>query len=404
MTPTVLRFRDFCLPPATALSLLMINRMCAALLTALVLGIVQPAAQEPTPRPTLAMVRERVQAGELDSAWALVQELPESPQALREGITIALARRDAHHAVEWYERLNRRQPAGDRELLSRIGTLRAEQLLEDPDPRVVVEACRAEKPSRTAPCIPAVRRVADDTNAAMGARLAAAGVLLDAREPGAEDMFQRFLDIALTNEPAIVADAIAHRPVLRSLQPLMALAENGNEDARYIATLALVRRRAKETAALLRTVAADPQAHAARLIAYIGLAAMGDRDALKVVNETLPLMRGRDLLEAGRALMDLKDPRGAQILRSLVAEGEHDLVRLEAAEAINQFDPALAAAAIRALSASSNPWVRAHALEAATRLRIAPTPAIRMAMLDSNSWVAVRAVQAVRADQTPVTR
>ncbi|MGB2714631.1 MAG: hypothetical protein WBC51_10660 [Vicinamibacterales bacterium] len=382
----------------------MMNRMGAALYIALVLGIVQVAAQAPTTPPTLAMVRERVEAGAFDEAWALVQKVSESPEVLREGITVALARRDAPHAVEWYERLTRRQPAGDRELLSRIGALRAQQLLDDPDPRVVVEACRAEKPTSNAPCILAVRRVADDTNAAMGARLAAAGVLLDARQPGAEDMFQRFLDMALTNEPAIVADAIAHRPVLRSLQPLISLAENGNEDARYIATLALVRRRAKETAPLLRAVAADTQAHAARLIAYIGLAAIGDRDALKVVNETLPLMRGRDLLEAGRALMDLKDARGAQILRSMVGEGEHDLVRLEAAEAVNAFDPALAAAATRALSTSSNPWVRARALEAATRLRISPTPAIRMAMLDANSWVAVRAVQAVTADQAPVSR
>ena len=378
--------------------------MFAALLTALFFGIVQATAQEPTAPPTLTSVQERVHAGELDAAWSLIQKIPESPEMLREGITIAVARGNVQDAVHWYERLSRRVPAGDRALLTRIGVLRAQQLLQDPDPRVVVEACRAEKLAKDSPCLSAVRRIAEDFNAGMAARIAAAGVLVDLKGPGADAMFQRLLDMALTNEPAIVADALARRPPQSALQPLMSIAGNSNQDAKYIATLALVRLRSKDTAPLLRTVAADKEAGAARLIAYIGLAAQGDPDALKILNETLPLMKGRDLLEAGKALAYLKDPRGLPILRSIATDGEHDLLRIEAAEALNPTDPERAAAVVRALSASGNPWVRAHAMEAATRLNLLPTPTIRQAMLDSNSWVAVRAVQVVTADRQPASR
>jgi HEAT repeat protein len=373
-------------------------------LTALFMGIAQLAAQESASLPTLAAVRERVKAGELDVAWSLVQKVPETTEVVREGIAIAIGRQDVRHAVEWYERLNRRVPAGDPELLSRIGVLRAQQLLQDPDPRVAVEACRAEHPTRSAACLATVRRIADDANAPAGARLAAAGVLVDARDPAADGRFQQILQLALTNDPAVVADALTQRPSSGSLQPLMSIAENSNEDARYLATLALIRLRSKETAALLRSVATDKSAGAARLIAYIGLAAIGDGDALKIVNETLPLMKGRDLLETGKALVDLKDARGLPILRSVATDSEHELLRLEAAEALSPAEPDRAATIVRSLSSSDNPWIRARALEAAARLKILPTPAIRLAMLDANSWVAVRAVQAVIANPPTVSR
>ena len=85
--------------------------------------------------------------------------------------------------------------------------------------------------------------------------------------------------------------------------------------------MALVRYNSKDAVPVLRVVAADREAGAARLIAHLGLAASGDQESLKILNETLPLMKGRDLLEAGRALVVLKDPRGTPILRSL-AEGQ----------------------------------------------------------------------------------
>jgi HEAT repeat protein len=177
----------------------------------------------------------------------------------------------------------------------------------------------------------------------------------------------------------------------------MLLAGNPNRDAKYAATLALVRSRSADALPVLRSVATDPGAGASRLFAHIGLAAAGDAESLKAVNDALPFMKGRDLLESGRALAALKDPRGTPILRSMIEGGDESL-RVEAAEAFHDVDAAFAARAIRAACSSSNPWVRAQALDAAARLRIAATPAMRRAMLDSNSWVAINALQAVAAD------
>jgi HEAT repeat protein len=308
----------------------------------------------------------------------------------------AIDRGDPAGALVWYERVPVKAPER-RDLLLRIAALRSRQLATDADVRVAVEACRAQVATGTKTCLTDARRIADDVGAEMGARLAAASVLVEGRADGAEAFFQTLLGIAAENKPAAAAGALAGRRADSSIQPLMQLAGNSNEDAKYIATLALVRYKTKDTVPVLRAVAADRDSGAARLIAYIGLAASGDQDALKILNDTLPLMKGRDLLEAGRALTTLKDPRGTAILRSLAQEGD-EMLRIEAAEALYGADSALSARLIQSASDSANPWVRARALEAAATLRIAPTVSMRRAMLDTNSWVAVWAVQAVTAD------
>jgi HEAT repeat protein len=246
-----------------------------------------------------------------------------------------------------------------------------------------------------------MRRIADDYGAETGARLAAAGVLVEGRAPGAEAGFQTLVGIAVGSHPAAAAGALIHKPSATSVQSLVLLAGNADRDAKYIATSALARLGAKEALPVLnalKAVAADRESGAARLVAHIGLAAAGDAESLRVLNETLPLLTGRDLLEAGRALVRLKDPRGPSIVRT-IAEGNDEILRIEAAEVLHESQPALAANLIRTTSQSDNPWVRARALEAAAVLRIVPTLSMRRAMLDSNSWVAIRAVQAITAGE-----
>jgi HEAT repeat protein len=344
------------------------------------------------------MVRERVRAGELDVAWSLIQKLPESSNVLREGIPIAVARADIPGALQWYERLIRREPSGDAALLKEIGLLRARELAKDSDPRVVVGSCRAQiEPRRRPSCVTEIRRIADDANVDMGTRLAAAGTLIDARMTGAEAMFNTLVGIATDRQPAVAAGALTSRAA-SSIHSLILLAGNSDHDAKYIATLALAQLRAKEALPVLRTIASDREAGAARLMAYVGLAASGDAGSLKVINETLPLMKGRDLLEAARALVALKDPRGVPILRS-IAEGNDESLRIDAAEALYRADPTLASSVIRAGSESTNPWARARAFEAAAKLHMPMSVSLRRSLLDSNAWVAIRAVQAITAGE-----
>jgi HEAT repeat protein len=323
-------------------------------------------------------------------------QTPSKPETDVDRAQTALKEGDPAGALLWYERVPVRAPER-RDLLLRIAALRSRQLATDTDVRVAVEACRAQVAAGTKTCLPDVRRIADDVGAEMSTRLAAASVLVEGRAPGAESMFQTLLGIAAGNQPAAAAGALSGLHATSSIQPLIQLASSPDGDAKYIATLALVRYRSKESLPVLRAIASDRKSGAARLIAHIGLAASGDQDSLKIVNETLPLMKGRDLLEAGRALVALKDPRGTPILRSLAQEGD-EMLRIEAAEALHDIEPSQSARLIQSASENANPWVRARALEAAATLRIAPTVSMRRAMLDSNSWVAVWAVQAVTVD------
>lgn len=345
----------------------MMIRMSAALVALLVAGV-QAAPQPP--------------AGKVDTPASAGRA--------------ALDRGDLAAALAAYERLAPTAPERPA-LLSGIALARARQLSSDADAPVVVEACRAQVAAGTAACVPAIRRISEDSGAEIATRLAAATVLVQARVPNADNILQTMVGIASSQSPAVAADALARRRDASVVAPLTQLANNPDRDAKYLATLALVRIRSREALPVLRGIAADPDSGAARLIAYIGLAAAGDREALAIVNQTLPLMKGRDLLEAGRALVVLGDPRGPGILRAAADEGTHEMVRVEAAEALHASDPALAARLIRAAADAGNPWVRAQALEAAARLRLASTPSMRRAMLDTNGWVAVRAVQAVAA-------
>ena len=338
-----------------------------------------------------------VTAATLGAGVCLAQE-PAAPEASLtpvERVRLAVERGDAAGALVWYERAV--TPANQRpELLAQIAGVRAAQLLSDPDARVVVEACRAQVAVGSISCLNTARRIAEDTSGEMTTRLAAAAVLVDAGAQGADAMLRTLIGIAASDKPAAAADAASRLPATSATPSLVALATGDDREAKYVATLGLLRLQSKEALAALRIVAADQQAGAARLFAQFGLAGAGDREARKVLEETLPLMNGRDLLEAGRALVALKDPRGASILRDM-ARGNDELLRIEAAEALHATDPELAATIIRGLASGGNPWVRARALEVAATLRLTPTPDMRRALLDSNSWVAVRAVQALAA-------
>jgi hypothetical protein len=374
----------------------MMKRMSAALLTALFMGIAQLAAQESASLPTLAAVRERVKAGELDYAWSLIQKVPESSEALREGITIALARTDVPGAVQWYERLTRREPKGDAELLKGIARARAGLLRTNEDPAVRVYACVALLTIGDDGCEKDLRAWANDGSLDVASRLGAAAALFRANKPDSRALLVQIVRSTEQTSPAVVADALGRLPAGFATSVLVRLASSDNRDARYLAALALSRETSREAQQTLRALAADETAGAARLAAYIGLARAGDRDALKIVEDALPLLRGRELLETGRALQARKDPRGRTIVIS-VLEGDDELLRFDAAETLRQTDRERADAVILAGVASTNPWTRARALEAAAGARMPAVAAIRREIGSSNPWVAVRAAQAILA-------
>ena len=327
---------------------------------------------------------------------AVAQEPPtRDPSAVaRERIERAIATQDLGPALAGYEQL-RAKDTSHRQVLGSIAFARMNQLRKDPDPRIRADACAAVlQTGAHRECTDELTTMANDGSLDAGSRLAAASALRAANVVGADRIFEFVLGAAIEQSPASAADGLARLPASVSREPLKRLAaDSSNADARYIATMALARMRGEDLLPVLRSVSSDKGAGAARLAADIGLAANGDRDALKLLNELLPHIRGRERVEAALALITLKDPRGPALLAE-AATGEYEILRIEAAEAMY---PTQRPAAERALNeglASGNPWVRARAIRALTTLQIATTPPVRRAMLDKNSTVAVAAARA----------
>lgn len=319
-------------------------------------------------------------------------------QRAREGAERALAVGDLARALQNYEDLRARDPLHG-ELLRSIATARAAQLRKDPDPRIRVDACAAmlaAGPDRA--CIDELTKLANDTSVDMGSRFAAADALRAAKTTGSDRLFEFLLGQAIEQSPSTAADTLSRLPSAVSREPLKRLAaDSTNADARYIAAMALSRMRGDDLVPVLRFVANDKSAGAARLPASIGLARNGDPEGLRVLNETLPHIKGRERIEAALTLVALKDPRGTPLLAE-VAKGEHELARIDAAEALFASRPKEAEALLASALKSANPWVRARALAAAASVGVRQTASHRQGMLDRNAAVAVAAVRAAILD------
>ncbi len=237
-------------------------------------------------------------------------------------------------ALAAYEDLTGRLKTPAPDLLQALVKAYAAPLRQHEEPRVRVDVCDALlELGADAPCVAELNRLANDGSTDIGTRLAAGASLFEHGAPGARDVVNLVVGAALTTSPSSAADGLARLPPEISNEPLKRLAMSDNRDARYVATLALSRRGTDDVITTLRAVAADPDAGAARLVGYIGLAATGDPAGLKVVRDTLPLIKGRERLEAAIALTAVKDPQGPPLLQALLA-GEHELQRVEAAEAL----------------------------------------------------------------------
>lgn len=328
----------------------------------------------------------------------MLRRLPSSVDSTTLRIEVALALKDFSQAVAAYEELAGPLKSPSRAVFGTIARTRALSLREDPDPQVRVAACEALMLAGPAPeCGAELQGTANDASASFENRLTAARVLVEHKAPDAARLLDAVINQGIQNSPAITAEVLARMPPSVSNEPLKRLLSSENADAQYLAARALAPRRVKGAMAPLRAVATDPEAGAARLMAYIGLAALGEIDGLRTLHETLPLMKGRERLEAARALTLLKDPAGPPMLEALVAS-EHELLRIETAEHLFPARPAAAQSTLTAGIENANPSIRASAIAAASRVGMPVTRAIRRAVGDRNAQVAAAAVRAVLMD------
>ena len=319
-------------------------------------------------------------------------------QAARAGVQRALASGDIANALQTYEQVRGKDP-DHADLLRSIGMARANQLRKDADPRIRIDACAAVLvvvADRS--CLDELTTAANDTSIDIGSRFTAADVLRANNVTGSDRLFEFLLGQTVEQAPSTAADTLSRLPSAVAREPLKRLAaDSPNADARYIAAMALSRMRGDDLVPVLRFVANDKSAGAARLPASIGLARNGDPEGLKVLNETLPYIKGRERIEAALTLVALKDPRGPALL-SEVATGEHAIARVDAAEAMFPSAPKEAETLLADALKSGNPWVRVRAIRAVTSLGLPQSAALRRTMADSNTSVAAAATHAVLLD------
>ena len=355
-------------------------------------------AQTESPAPSIERARQLSADGRAAEALDMLRHLPSSVDSTTLRIEIALTLKDFSQAVAAYEELAGPLKAPSRAVLATIATTRALSLRADTDPQVRVAACEALMLAGSAPeCRAELQGTANDPTASFENRLTAARVLVEHKMPDAARLLDAVINQGIQNGPAVTAEALARMPPSVSNEPLKRLLSSENADAQYLAARALAPRRVKDAMAPLRSVATDPEAGAARLMAYIGLAALGELDGLRTLRETLPLKKGRERLEAARALTLLEDPTGPPMLEALLA-GEHELLRIETAEQLYPTRPSAAQSTLTAAVDNANPWIGASAIAAASRVGIPVTRSIRRAVGDSNAHVAAAAVRAVLMD------
>jgi HEAT repeat protein len=342
--------------------------MGPALLLALVLGFVQTAAQEPAGPPTLAMVRERVQAGELDVAWSLIQKVPESSEALREGTTLALARNDLEHAVEWYSRFIRRQPAGDDHVLTALVNTVGARLKDEQDPDVHIPTCLGLARLGNRECLAQLNQLASSSAVPPAVRLEAATAAVDAGLHDAQKLLRQAADDSFSRNPVATAGVLVRVDAAKAVPALIGLLTGKVRDAQYLAAYALGHFNTPEAKHALQNFIGSPDAvDGRRIAAQIALSRLGDNDALAHVVRMLPNLGGRDLLEAADALDANRNPRAVDILRQVLS-GDHQQLRYEAAVRIATRDREAARRTLLAGLSSDNPWARIASLNAFRRL------------------------------------
>lgn len=374
------------------------NTVLAACVAAVFFLPAAALAQTDAPVATIERARQLFAEGRPSDALAILRQVPQSADTAKLRIDIAVSLDDFREAIAAFDDLSGRVKSAPMELLRSIATRRAAALRKHPDPEVRVEACETLMAvGAAADCGAELLATANDSAAGMENRLHAARVLTEHKARGAAALLEAVIQQGIANSPVATASALEQMPPSLSNEPLIRLLVADNRDAEYLAAVAITRRRVPEAVAALRSVANDPEAGAARLMAYIGLAALRQPDGLRVLRETLPLIKGRDRLEAARALIALKDPEGPAILASLLTS-ESDMLRIEVAELLYSSRPRDAGAALSAGIESTNQWIRAAAIAAARRVGMPLRPSVRTAVGDDSPRVALAAIRSVLTD------
>lgn len=304
-------------------------------------------------------------------------------------------------AVSFYEQWTRRTGSPDASLLVQLASWTVSELSKAADADVRNAACAATVPySRDKFCVSALQALMNDANATFAARLVAVNALKAAQDPFADKALQSIASQAAAQHPVDAAALLSDVAPSISVPLLRNMLAGADPQQQYAAAFVLAGMTDKSaTEALAQNV--DHVSGAAKIAAVAGLAGAGDAANRAKLVEALPLLRGRDLLVAGRALQRVGDPRGTRTLTGLLGSDDESLALDAAAALTTGPEQARAKAAVHAGVLSKNPVVRAQALKLWRRAGWPSDPDIRMLLADADPWVRIEAAAVVMKDAHP---
>ncbi len=354
------------------------------------------AAGQPTV-PTATDVRAALKAGEPDRAWKLIAAMPVSGDTVDLAVEVALSAK---------------APEVDRSRLPLLADRAARLFIEADDRGRRLTACAIV--TRLDGSVPCGELLMGVTTGQSGTAIDRARAWVALRVMGGTPAalpagWEGEVRGASALELAAWPDLPAASRV-RLLEPLLSSQDIGAQIA-AIATLQTVP--GPEALAAWRRlsdparVPPPPTYPGARTQIQVGLARVGDAEALKVVTPVESQLSSSDRLVLAMGRLERGDPAGRAALITLVNSGnEVDAVR--AAEALGQTGPEpRIAARVRAFVRDVGPPLRARWLQAAARLQLGNTPEVVRHLTDPSDDVRVAAAVAVAVAATappPVAR
>jgi hypothetical protein len=373
------------------------SQILGALIVVL-LTAVWPAAQAQTETPSLAELERRLAAGRAEEVLTALESRNDRPDVVRLRLRAAVVTGRAELALRSYTQLRNATKQDDPALLGAVGTVTLGALVTDKDPVLAIDACRALLRRGANPCGAARLAEAKDASKPMAVRLAAVRALTDAASPPASlPALTRTIVASAGPDERALAQGLVGLPAEIAVPIWTRLAEKGPREVQYLAIGALGKAGTPEARRALDAIRKRGAPQGLSFAVTVASAASGDPASLAELKKAIPLLQGSDVLAAAEILQAQGDAAAAAPLLRRAAEGDNEILRIEAAAKLGPADVDLARNVLKSARASENPILRAAALAAFRASPLLDIPALLDGLADQNPWVRLRAGEAAAA-------
>ncbi len=351
-------------------------------------------AQSESPDIFPPTVRQHVSDGRHEEAWQTLHTLPVSATVLRARIELGLLMGRADRALESLDALEASTAERHLAVLTRISILVLQNLLSSTDRDIQSASCVALPSEMTHDCQPTVLKIVNDARLPDTLRLAAASRLARAGDATALAHVKRLAAHMSDRDLLGLGETLHSLPPDLEAQIWIPRLESSLPEVRYLAASKLGHAGGAEALAALKLFVEARESDVAIFPAQLSLARLGHAPARSRIKEIFPLLGGGDLLSAADVLLETDESLAVNAFRR-VADGDHLMLRLEAAVRLRSYDAELGSSIVDQALESDNMWVRVRSLEAARRLGSGPSGSARRLLLDPNEWVRLRAAELV---------